>query len=139
MKRVFYAKINPTDYKVIFENRKLFDDYTKELCGSKETRLEITVKKWIRKRTNNQNAYYWACLNVVSKETGESSDVLHNTFKAMFLKKQIKIKDKIINVVGSTTGLDSLGLVEYMDKIGSFLADFGIILPNPDDYKYGEN
>jgi hypothetical protein len=26
-----------------------------------------------------------------------------------------------------------------MDKIGSFLADFGIILPNPDDYKYGEN
>lgn len=135
LKKIFYGKIQPNDPKIIFENRELFDNYVKQLCGKEETRVEITVKKWHKKRSDKQNAYYWVCLTAISKDTGELPEVLHETFKAMFLKRQVKIKNKVISVVGSTTSLDSFGFTEYIEKISSFMADFGIILPAPNEYE----
>lgn len=136
LKRIFYGRIKPNSPLITFDNRDLFDSYVKQLCGEEETKVEITVKKYRKNRSNRQNAYYWVCLNYISKDTGELPDVLHDTFKAMFLKKQIKIKNKIISVVGSTTELDSLAFSEYIEKIASFMADFGILLPSAEEYEY---
>ena len=52
-------------------------------------RIEMIIRPFRAKRTIPQNAYYWGVvLKTISKETGYTSEELHEFFKRIYLKKK---------------------------------------------------
>ena len=75
-------------------------------------------------RSLSQNAFYWVYLGIVSHDTGNDADDLHEYFKSKLMPKKIvkihgKKGDYDIERVKSTTELSKLEFGEYMDKISA--------------------
>jgi hypothetical protein len=75
-----------------------------------------------KKRSLSQNAYYHVYLDVISRETGNSANDLHELFKMKLLPKRIvNIKGKKntheFERIGSTTELNKTEFGEFLDKI----------------------
>jgi hypothetical protein len=99
-----------------------------------EQEIEVIVRKARSKRTIKQNSYYWAAvLEIISKETGNSVNDLHDFFKAKFLQKQTNIFGKTYTVVRSTTDLNTKEFTEYIRQIKVFAAgELDIFVPDAD-------
>lgn len=101
-------------------------------------RVIVTVEKVHNKRSLNQNAYLWVCLDIISNHTGHSADELHKLFKGMFLpRKVVTLNKKNYSLAGSTTELTKGQFVEYLMRINAEAGDMGIRLPSPEDFKNG--
>ena len=89
-----------------------------------------------RKRTLAQNALYRAWLDIVAKESGNNSNLLHANMKRLYLskRKRLVIKKKISYVydMGSTTYLNVEQFTEFLNKVYTFFSDFGYVLPTED-------
>lgn len=98
----------------------------------------ITVEKIHNKRSLNQNAYMWLCLQAISNHTGHSPDELHRLFKGLFLpRNDVVFNGRKFSMAGSTTDLTKGQFVEYMMRISAEAGELGIVLPSIDDYKKG--
>lgn len=105
-------------------------ELNKFITSQKDSKVKIRIDKWKTQRTLNQNNLYWLQLEFIGKEIGEDNiEGLHNFFKSEFLID----RTKKIPIIKSTTQLNTAEMSEYMDKINRRVADFGIILPQPDD------
>jgi hypothetical protein len=124
IKPIFYGEI--IDGKIELKLKDAFENYLKTLEGKE---IELRIEKRKRNRTISQNSYYWLILTFIGDQVGEDPEVLHNTFKAMFLKGQ----GKKFPIVRSTTSLDTIEFVEYIEKIARKMTEYGIALPEPDE------
>ena len=124
---VFYGKRSRVGDKIIYEREPILQAYLRSLPEDK--RLEITIKKYVQKRSSQQNKYYWkVIINMISDETGADTDTVHSELKKRFLM----IKDGIIPVIGSTKKLSTIEFLRYNDECVLFAAEFlGIIIPPP--------
>jgi len=114
-----------------------FNEILIKLQASKDiVELEMTLGKKKKKRSNDQNAYYWLLLGILEKETGQEADDWHSTFRARLLKKHITVNGKQITLVQSTTNLSTLEFGEYIEHIKRIAAEYGIILPDPYSIDY---
>ena len=96
--------------------------------------LAVTVKKYKRQRSGQQNKYYWSALEIISKETGDDVDSLHTYFRRKFLAPVEKtVMGQKVLCLRSTTDLNTAEFVEYMDRIIAEVAPFGIAIPIPGD------
>jgi len=125
----FYAKKTSREsgHYVEFEHLAQYKAY---LSGIKDdTRLEIRIKKYVPKRSNAQNSFYWGVIvNMISDETGADADTVHSELKKRFLM----IKDGVIPVVGSSKKLTTVEFSRYNDECVLFAAEWlGIIIPPP--------
>lgn len=87
-------------------------------------------------RTDQQNKYYWVCVNLLAKTFGISPNELHEHFKSEWLPSQeyfILVKKKQLK---STTDLYKDQMCDYIDKVVRFAADQGIVLPDVEEYKH---
>lgn len=132
---IHYAILENSELK--FENKARFQKYLASIAyKNKPTKIEVIVKRYRKKRSVKQNAYYWLCLTFIAKEIGEDDpEELHDTFKAMFLTDR---RGKF-PIVRSTTKLTTLEFMEYMEKIARKMAELNISLPNPDDIYLEDN
>ena len=124
----FYGKPDRVNHNIVYEKPGLLEAYLK---GFKpDTRLEIVIKKYVPKRTNRQNRYYFGCVvRTICEETGSDPDTVHAELKKMFLL----IKGGLIPIVGSTRKLNTKDFGVYLDKVILWSAEFlGIIIPPPD-------
>ena len=81
-------------------------------------RIEMIIRPFRAKRTIPQNAYYWGVvLKTISKETGYTSEELHEFFKRIFLKKEIVIGGKVYEISISTRKLKKDQFSEYIEMI----------------------
>ncbi len=120
---------------ITFENEHYARHHLSKLEGKK---VVLTVEKMHNKRSLKQNAYYWACLEVISNYTGHTSDELHRLFKGLYLpRREIILNKKKYHLAGSTTGLTKGGFVEYMMQIQAEAAQMGLALPSPEQFKDG--
>ena len=89
-----------------------------------------------RKRTLAQNALYRAWLDIVAKESGNNSNLLHANMKRLYLskRKRLVIKKKISYVydMWSTTDLNVEQFTEFLNKVYTFFSEFGYVLPTED-------
>lgn len=101
------------------------------LGGLGNVRIVLTVEKERRKRSNQQNRWYWGCiLQLISEHTGEEPEDLHEALKAHFAKK--KVVGNII-VPSSTRYLDTIDFAEYCEKVRRWAAEeLNINIPDPD-------
>jgi len=99
----------------------------------------IEVKTYAKKRTNPQNAYYWAVLEIIRKELGYTKEEMHNEFRQHFLGTNdnvSKISGKWYQTIKSTTDLNTKDFADYMTKVQAFAMGQGIKIPTPEYYGY---
>jgi hypothetical protein len=100
---------------------------------------EVRIQRHQQKRTLSQNALYWKWINevadIVSRETGQDSDDIHEFFKAKFLPSAGR---KVVEIGGETVerrttrALDTKDMARYMEAIEGFVvSELGILLPAP--------
>ncbi len=86
------------------------------------------LEKVVHKRSDNQNRLYWAYLGIISHDTGDDVNSLHEYFKRAFLPPQfITARGKEIRIPSSTTDLNKTEFSEYMTRIE---VDTGIPVPD---------
>lgn len=126
----FYGEVK--DGKLKLENQDKFEIYIGTLAG----RVELTVKKFRKSRSVQQNRYYFGVvLKIISDHTGYETEDLHNHFKTHFLKKKV---GKLTSYY-STTKLDTLQFTDYLDKVIRFAEQrLDLNIPSPDEIDYSE-
>jgi hypothetical protein len=105
--------------------------------------VTLTIEKFVRKRTTNQNSFYWGVvvpsITRAVIETGNEwtdSDT-HLMMRNQFLKKSmlINLDGEFIEKIGSTTELDTAQWENYITKIRAWSATvLDITIPMPNEY-----
>lgn len=105
-------------------------EYIKNLNDSIVWDIEIT--KYKKRRSLQQSRLMWLWLNIISDETGNSADDLHEVLKLKFLGSEV------ITAFGttferpkSTTTLTTIQFTDYLDRIESLAVQCNIKLPHP--------
>lgn len=115
--------------KLQLDSRDQFDTYLLSLEGKQ---VEVTVEKMKRKRTVDQNSYYWLILTTIGKELGYTSHDVHELMKSMFLKRPLWVRGKFVSTTRSTTSLDTIEMTEYIERIRQWAAEeLNINIPDP--------
>ena len=106
-----------------FTIEKDFNGYTSRL---KDGLYTIDINEI--KRTTQQNRFYWLYLRIISEETGDDENNLHEYFKRKFLPPRfVSVLGKEIKLPATTTKLTKKEFGDYMERI-SILTD--IPIPN---------
>jgi hypothetical protein len=115
-----------TNGKLLLDQAPAFREYLQSLEGK---RVDVTVARQLRKRTNDQNRYYWFILDLISKETGQDPLSLHDAFKFRFSGK-ITVKGLVIPQ--STKTRDTVEFTNYIESIRVWAAEFlNMNIPDP--------
>ena len=121
-------------------NRNIVLDAIKSFNGFD---VVLTIAKAKKKRSNNQNAYYWGLLipltqNAIKTEWGEiwSKEKTHDFYKLHFnyIEKVNENTSEVIKIPKSTTDNTTTQQEEYHTQIREFLKDwFNVTAPLPND------
>lgn len=117
MQQKLKAKI--INNKLYYQDNKLYE-WTLLGLGKEgiSVEVEVTINKPDNKRGSNQNRYYWAYLNIISDDTGDDSNSLHEYFKRKLLPPRfIVVMNKEIKIPASTTKLNKVEFVDYIKRI----------------------
>lgn len=119
-----------------------YSAFQKKVAGLSEGRYYFTIERK-NKRTNQQNRYYFGCVCQIVlqglRDAGwnefETVDEVHESLKAMFLKKQLPNNDGVVmEKIISTTKLSTIEFNEYVDKIAKWAAEYlGCYVPAPNE------
>lgn len=110
------------------DNKKLYSWQFQALEGKK---VDMIIKKHVKRRSLNQNRLYWLYLNLIQNNTGNDANDLHDYFKRVHLPPRfIKVFGKEIKIPASTTKLDTKEFTDYIAKIEN---ECGIMCPNPNE------
>lgn len=130
------GKFNPNS-KLQFQ--KIFE-------ALKGQRVELTVKKWHKTRSNNQNSYYWGVIvemiTFAINDLGNEfeKDTIHELLRSMFLQTTNEIVNKEsgevkqVTYIKSTTKLTTVEMEVYLEKCRVYAAEtFDCYIPNPNE------
>ncbi len=116
--------------KLIIFHKEKWDLWLRKMEGKK---VRIIVEEQKKVRSLKMNNFYRAYLELIEKETGTEPDDMHEIAKRLFLlPRYITFKTKQIKIPGTTTNLDSLEFMEYMEKICQLTE---VPIPDPDEVK----
>ena len=94
---------------------------------------DIEITKHRKSRSVSQNRLMWMWLNIISQETGNDADDLHELLKIKFLGTEKKVfLGTDIERAKSTTKLNTIEFTNYLDKIETLANSIGITLPHPE-------
>ena len=121
-------------------NRNIVLDAIKSFNGFD---VVLTIAKAKKKRSNNQNAYYWGLLipltqNAIKTEWGEiwSKEKTHEFYKLHFnyVEKVNETTSEVIKIPKSTTDNTTIQQEEFHAQIREFLKDwFNVTAPLPNE------
>jgi len=124
-KHIYYAKAK--DGRLTFDNVELSHRFRDMLSRNDGRRIRIELEETTR--TLAQNSYYWLYLSVISAETGDDAEALHEHFKRRFCpRKTVRFHGKDYTLAKSTTSLAKWEFTEYLDRI---CTESGVPLPDP--------
>lgn len=102
-----------------------------EYVKGKDDWFVLEVLKSKKKRSLNQNRYYWGVvIKVISDHTGYTSDETHQELARMFLKYDNNGK----TFVHSTTKLNTFDFEQYLEKCRNWaLNEMSLDIPLPNE------
>jgi hypothetical protein len=124
--------MTPIFYGTVLNGKLNMEDRFATLLRSMEgQRVEVTVRKYHRRRTDQQNRYYFGVvIPILADHTGYTSDEMHDALKAKFLG----VQEKGLLHIKSSALLSRLEFKEYVDKIIQWAArDLTIYIPPPEN------
>lgn len=98
-------------------------------------RYTIEMKKVVEKRSISQNKLMWLWFSAIADAWSDATDRaftrndVHDAYCLMFLP----IDTPKVRVGGSTSGLSTEEMSEFLEKVHADAADDGITLLNPED------
>lgn len=138
MKLEFTGKVENGVLRIY--HRSVFDSL---ICNLNSKEVEITISRKRKKRSGQQNRYYWSCIVPIIQQglfetQGEwlTTDVVHEFLKANFNYKELVNKDtgEVIKVPKSTTESTTIEFEEYQDRCRMFADEYlNIIIPLPNE------
>lgn len=100
--------------------------------------LEVVIQRHRKKRSLSANALYWVWLGIISAETGNDPDSLHEWAKRQFsLPREVNIMGDTCQVY-TTAKMSVADMSAYMERVEAWAAGEGIILPHPEDARFGD-
>jgi len=100
----------------------------------KDTVWVVEITKYKKDRSQAQSRLMWLWLGIISNDTGNSPDELHEIFKLKFLGSEtLSALGFKIERPKSTTKLTTQEFTDYLDKIEGLAISIGIRLPRPED------
>lgn len=131
-------------YGKIVGGRPLFyrlTEFWENVSHLGEGRIELIVKKSYRKRTNDQNQYYWGVVidcfvSGYADTSGEriSPDEAHGFLKGLFNSKEIVHPGtgEVEKIPMSTASLNTSEMTDYIEKCRYFIYEwFRVEVPDP--------
>lgn len=112
MKAVFQAWIN-TNGTLKLHDRPAFEAHVATL--PRESMVRLTLEPWTRRRSGNQNRYYWGVLlAALAEETGHTPDELHVALRRHYLPASVVGR---LEIAESTTELEPAEFETYLERI----------------------
>lgn len=126
-------------------NRKIMNmpELRKFFNEMKDGRHLLTSKDF-RKRSLQQNAYYWAVVVPMVRrglfdagfDEAINDEIAHEVIKRVHLKKEIVSKQTgdMIEIPGSTTKLSIPEFNDFLEKVCRWAAEYlGVVIPSPNE------
>lgn len=114
---------------IIFDGK--IPDVVLAYIRNQKGKMTLTLKEFKEQRTLKQNAYYRVYLTIISQETGDDEDSLHELFKRVCLpQKKIRALGKEIEIPATTTKLSKSEFTTYITNIEVLT---GILSPDPSE------
>ena len=111
--------------KLKLDHRDEFSALVRRL-DSKE--IELVLRRYRRRRSMPQNAWYWGCvIPVLAEHCGYDAEEMHEALKWRFLKKH----EGPLPTVRSTADLDTAEFSEYIEQVRRLAAEIGCAIPSP--------
>lgn len=109
--------------------------------------VRITLEEVKRRRSDKQNRYYWGVIiPMVTEMFLDTGNTLDGEQVHEFLKEHVgALKDVVSDphgvihsVVRSSTKLTTAEWEDYMERVRAWAADFGLIIPLPNEVELWE-
>jgi hypothetical protein len=131
MDKVFHGQIIAG--KIVLEAPVQFAALRNKLNGQ---RVDVILKKQVRKRSNPANAYYWAVVvKLLAEHCGYEPEEMHDALKWQFLASRI---DSALPTVRSSAKLNTAEFSEYVEQCRRLAAEMGIAIPDPGEVSFNE-
>lgn len=136
MKHIFYS-----DIKEGRMNKHTANEIAVCLKSFEGKRVEVSISKKKKSRSNEQNRFYWGCVIPILRnhliELGNKFSVeqTHDLLKYKFLKEAIRVnEDEFIDRIKSTTELSTMEFMEFILEIQQWCLEmFDLVIPNPNE------
>lgn len=117
------------------KNWKLEDNWQLLDWIIKSKDWKYVIKERKNTRSDKQNSYYWALIDLVSKETGIDKDEIHEKMRYKFLTIPPK-NEKQLPYCKSTSKLTTSEFWEYIEAMRNFFAELlGMNLPDANEWE----
>jgi hypothetical protein len=102
-------------------------------CKHEGKRVAVTVKRETKKRSLNQNDYYWVVvIELIRESLGYTAQEMHEALKWQLLRV---VKGKY-ETVKSTSDLTTIEMEEYLEGCRRIGSECGIYVPLPNEVGY---
>ena len=131
MDKVFHGQI--VAGKIVLEAPVQFASLRNKLNGQ---RVDVILKKQVRKRSNPQNSYYWAVVvKILAEHCGYEPEEMHDALKWQFLASHT---DSALPTVRSSAKLSTVEFSEYVEQCKRLAAEMGVYIPEAGDVSFNE-
>jgi len=104
----------------------------------REKGYKILIESITQARSGNQNRYMWYVFKLISDETGQNKDDVHNFYVQKFIGKYKEVFGEVIST-GNTSKLDTKQFEEFMKNVREHAQEFlNILVPLPNEVIYEE-
>jgi len=90
-------------------------------------RWQILVRPYKSKRSIYQNSRLWKLYNELGLHIGHSPDEVHQLMGWKFLRELKTVNGERVEVIKSTTKLNTAQMVEYQDAIERWASEIGFV------------
>jgi len=106
-------------------------NFKRYLITLEDKRVTCEVKKFVKKRSIEQNNYWWGVVvKILSEHTGFEPEEMHDWLKLEFLP--VHSKDGKMKSGKSTTRLTTLEFVDLIERVQRWAAqDLQVYIPDP--------
>ena len=119
--------------KFLPENVKAFKA---AFYGHEGKKVRVTVERFRTRRSDAQNAYYWAVVvPMIGEAIGEDDkEAIHDMLKAEHNYEILVIGDKEIRMPESTSKLNTAEFAEYVERVRRWAAEWlNLYIPDPQE------
>lgn len=97
-------------------------------------RWRLDLKRYVKRRSNNQNNLYWQWMTEIGDYTGYTKEEMHDFFREKFLAPvPMMVGTSTERPPRSTTSLTTAEMQDYLDRIYRFaVTDIGVRLTLPE-------